>query len=316
MDVSVIISTWNNAGQLRLTLEALCACATPADATWELVLVNNACTDDTNAVVEPFRRRLPLVYVDEPRSGVSHGRNAGLAASSGKLIVFTDDDVRVKPDWIACYWRAYLSRPAGFYFGGPIDSEFETAPPPRAPWLVLAPPSIRGLDWGSSERALSSREFFVGGNWACPIDALTATDGFDSKLGLNPSSDVVRVGEESELMNRLTESGWKGWYLPESRVTHFVPARKSRQAHVMDRRIAQLRQAALARLGPSPGAMRRARMRASATAAWLKWILFHALGGRGLWFEVQWRGYASALEIAAAESQNASPLDRKLRVED
>jgi glycosyltransferase involved in cell wall biosynthesis len=293
MDVSVVISTWNNSGRLHRTLEALAA--SEVGAAWELVLVNNACTDDTDAVAEAFRDRLPLVYVHEPRPGLSHGRNAALAAARGRLIVFTDDDVRVGRDWIERYWRAYEQKPEGFYFGGPIDSDYEAAPPPDAPWLALAPPSIRGLDWGPAERMLGKGEFFVAANWACPASALAAVGGFDPKLGLNPASGQVGVGEESDLMDRLREAGWKAWYLPGNRIGHFVPAGKCTQAHVLERRIAQIRQeAARARRDRAPRGIGRLRLRAWAAAAWCKWTIARALGGRGLWYYAQWRGYREA----------------------
>ena len=82
MDISVIISTHNQAARLRITLGSLAACTLAAGVTWELVLVNNACTDDTDAVAAGHANRLPLKLVHEPRKGLSWGRNAGLAVAS------------------------------------------------------------------------------------------------------------------------------------------------------------------------------------------------------------------------------------------
>ena len=65
----------------------------------ELLVIDNGSTDDTKQVVEGFRR--PGRTSTESRPGLSSARNAGVAASTGDLIVFTDDDVVVDPGWSA-----------------------------------------------------------------------------------------------------------------------------------------------------------------------------------------------------------------------
>ena len=84
--VSVVLCTWNNAKRLAITLDAISKCA--FDMKWELVVVNNNCSDETDQVVEACREKLPIVYVHETRQGLSRARNAGLSAASGELVVF------------------------------------------------------------------------------------------------------------------------------------------------------------------------------------------------------------------------------------
>ncbi|MGH7265869.1 MAG: glycosyltransferase family 2 protein [Candidatus Rokuibacteriota bacterium] len=226
-DVSIIICTWNNCRRLAVTLDALARCATPSDPAWDLVLVDNNCRDETPAVARAFRDRLPLVYVEERRQGLSRARNAGLRAAAGRLIVFADDDITPATGWLTIYWTAYLERPRGFYFGGPLVPEFESAPPePALGRLAHAP--VTGLDWGSHPRVLEPHERFLGANWACPADALRRVGGFDVELGLDASLGRRRVGEEWDLMERLRAAGIRPWYLPDARVAHFVPERKCR----------------------------------------------------------------------------------------
>src|SRR5262245_10975292 len=122
MDVSVIVCTWNNARRLAITLGALRECHIPRDMQWELVLVDNGSTDDTAVVVRQFTDVLPLVRLEERRPGLSHAKNAALRSSSGRLLIFTDDDVTPCRDWIKTYWAAHRDRQSGYYFGGPIES--------------------------------------------------------------------------------------------------------------------------------------------------------------------------------------------------
>ena len=235
MVISVILCTWNNCQRLRITLDAISRFAIPNVLGWEVVLVNNNCTDDTDVVAQEFAARLPLVYVHEPKQGLSRARNAGLAVAAGQLIIFTDDDVKPYPQWIAAYWDAWRARPNGFYFGGPIESEFESCSPDPA-LLPFAPYSVSGLDWGDEARELTAQECFVSANWACPAEALRAAGGFDERLGLDPSSGRVKVGEEYDLMQRLQLAGLRPWYLPQARIRHFVPAQKCRLRHIAARR--------------------------------------------------------------------------------
>ncbi len=231
MQVSVIISTWNNCERLRRTLETFVSLQVQACIHWELVLVNNNCTDQTDTVVEAFAERLPLVYVHEPKPGVSHGRNAGLAQASGRLVLFTDDDVRPAPNWIDAHWNAFEAQPSGYFFGGPVQSEYEGEPPTPALHRI-APPSVVGLDLGEAAGLQTHPAPFVSANWSCEASVLREVGTFNPKLGLNPSSTNVGVGEESELMHRLNDHGLRPWYLPEARLRHMVPADKcTREQH-------------------------------------------------------------------------------------
>jgi glycosyltransferase involved in cell wall biosynthesis len=231
MDVSVILCTWNNSRRLALTLDAIARCTIPPSLAWEVVLVNNNCTDDTPSVARRLRDRLPLVYVEEPRQGLSRARNAGRRAATGRLIIFTDDDITPCADWIGVYWAAYRERPRGFCFGGRLIPEYETAPP-EPELLRLASFPIAGLDWGASPRVLEPTDPMLGANWACPTDALRQVGDFDARLGLDASLGKRRVGEEWDLMERLRAHGVLPWYLPDAAVRHFVPDHKCRLAYL------------------------------------------------------------------------------------
>jgi glycosyltransferase involved in cell wall biosynthesis len=202
------------------------------------VVVNNNCSDNTDDVVKEFYQRLPIRYVHERIQGLSQARNAGLKAASGKLIVFTDDDVKPDTEWIASYWNAFQKRHAGYYFGGPVQSEFEGNKPDNE-LLAYAPPSVKGLDFGTKERKLEIGEKFVSANWACPLYGLNTAGGFDTRFGLDPTLGKARIGEETDLMKRLQKAGYSPWYLPDALIVHFVGRQKSTFKHIASRYQAQ-----------------------------------------------------------------------------
>jgi GT2 family glycosyltransferase len=251
VDVSVIICSWNRSRRLALTLAAIAEGQAGSAPEWELVLVNNNCTDDTDAAAEAFRERLPLVYVHEPLQGLSRARMAGLAAAKGELIVFTDDDVNPWPGWLDAYWAAYREQGEGFFFGGPIQCEYESGPPAAA-LLPVAPPSVAGLTYGDAARPLARWEYFFGPNWACARKPIMLAGGFDLSKGLNPSLGRVCVGEENDLMDRLRGLGMDGWYVPGAGLRHFVPAAKCTLRHIVARAEATGRYRAQS-YAPEPG---------------------------------------------------------------
>ncbi len=279
IDLSVIICTWNNSARLRKTLEALCACTIPPGIAWELIVVLNKCTDDSERVVQAMNGRLPMVVIQEPRQGLSKARNAGLAAARGDLVIFTDDDVTPEPDWIAVYWNSYQESPEGRFWGGPIESQFEGKTPP-AELLVLATPSVRGLHWGREARPLGPQEYFISANWACPTHWLRQLGGFDENLGLNPEAKRDRVGEETELMNTLRARGLVPFYLPEAKIRHFVPSDKCSLKRIGDRAEAY---EAYRAMGESPSDTPRffgvpRWLYRVAAMAWIRWASAKLLG--------------------------------------
>jgi glycosyltransferase involved in cell wall biosynthesis len=239
MDISVVLCTYNNAERLRVTLQSFCRLNEPEKIDWELVTVNNNSTDNTETVIRSFDDRLPIRYVYEPEQGLSRARNAGLEIAEGELIVFTDDDVKPNPNWLTAYWEAYRERPEGYYFGGPIESEYEGEPPDED-LLRAAPPSVAGLDYGSVAHELSSQDIFVGANWACASENLKQIGSFDEAKGLN-ATDNASLGEEIDMMSRLKNYGVQGWYVHRARLKHFVPASKATLDHIIYRNISGIK---------------------------------------------------------------------------
>ena len=78
MDVTVAICTWNRADLLDRTLAEMAALRVPAGLRWELVVVDNNCTDHTDAVAARYAGRLPLRLLHQPTPGKSHAANLAL----------------------------------------------------------------------------------------------------------------------------------------------------------------------------------------------------------------------------------------------
>jgi GT2 family glycosyltransferase len=283
MDLSILLATWNNARRLAITLDSICQCEIPGNLAWELIVVNNNCSDDTDLILNEYAARLPLKLIHEPTQGLSRARNAGLAVSTGQLIIFTDDDIRPHNEWIKIYWQAFQEKPEGYFFGGPVESEYEGAPP-DSELLQMAPWSVKGLDLGNTMRPLQGDEQFIAANWACPAGAVKDLGGFDENLGLNATPGKVTTGEETVLMGRLKQQGMIGLYLPAARIKHWVPVHKCSMQHI----VARLEAAAYHRARSNPVPYSRLEiagypvvMILRGIKLYLKWLVRRATGRKG-----------------------------------
>lgn len=114
--VSVIVPSYNDAAMLRRCLDALAAQTRPAD---EVIVVDNASTDDTPAVARDAGARL----VHQPLRGIFPATAAGFDAARGDLLGRLDADSVPPPDWVASVVAAFeqdetldvLSGPGRFY---------------------------------------------------------------------------------------------------------------------------------------------------------------------------------------------------------
>jgi glycosyltransferase involved in cell wall biosynthesis len=219
--VSVVICTWNRSRLLRLTLEQMTRLKVNAGTTWELIVVNNNCSDDTDLVLEEFRDRLPLVRLTESKPGKSHAANLAVLKAGGDYIIWTDDDVLVDPEWLNAYLRAFTTWPDATIFAGAIDPWFEGSPPE---WLRRVFPKVANayaaLDHGPVGFDLTQNTYPYGANMALKRSA-HLQEPYDTRIGPRPNSGIR--GEEMIMARRLLAAGATGRWVPEARVQHFIP---------------------------------------------------------------------------------------------
>jgi glycosyltransferase involved in cell wall biosynthesis len=209
VQASIIITTRNRADHLRGTLESMAAIDVPAEMPSELIVVDNGSTDATAQVVrECAIRQMPVRYFLDERIGQSNARNTGMAAASGAVIVFTDDDVRFPKSWLVDICRPILTGAADAVAGAVHLASHLTRP-----WMDL---------W--QRTVLASTERFkpetppelIGANMAFAAKVLKRVPGFDPELG----PGALGFGDDSLFSQQLVQAGYKVVYLPEVAVTH------------------------------------------------------------------------------------------------
>lgn len=91
--ISIIIPTFNRAGRLKEAIQSVIA---QTYANWELIVVDDGSTDNTEEVIRSVNDER-IIYVKQDNRGVSAARNAGIKRAGGRLIAFLDSDDRWEP---------------------------------------------------------------------------------------------------------------------------------------------------------------------------------------------------------------------------
>ena len=104
LTVSVLVCTRNHLASLQATIRSLAALRIPKSCEVELLVIDNGSSDGTAAWVRQAQLpNMPVRLVEELQAGQARARNRGLEAARGAIILFTDDDVRVPPNWLTAH---------------------------------------------------------------------------------------------------------------------------------------------------------------------------------------------------------------------
>ena len=228
-NVSVIICCYTEE-RYEDTLEAIASLegqTRPAD---ELILA----VDNNRPLFEQMREELAgrvKVVLNDTLKGLSATRNTGIAAATGDLIAFLDDDAAAEPEWLANL-VALFDDPKVAVAGGQATLFWVDGRPSWFPkeleWVVGG-----GFSWLPEECAEVRNPH---GHNMCFRRLVFDTVGiFDSSVGRVGNGG--QAGEEAELCIRLKRElpGAKVVYDPSSRILHKVPAGRASWGYLINR---------------------------------------------------------------------------------
>ena len=195
--ISVVVCSYNGAKTIRDCLEGLSRLEYPD---FEVLVVDDGSTDDTAAIAS----RYPFRLIRTGNQGLGAARNVGLAAATGEIVAYTDDDARPDPLWLVYLAHTFMTT-GHAAVGGP-----NLAPPgdgriaecvanaPGGPVHVL--------------RSDTEAEHVPGCNMAVRKDRLAAVGGFDPRFRV--------AGDDVDVCWRLQERGWSLGFSPAALVWH------------------------------------------------------------------------------------------------
>jgi glycosyltransferase involved in cell wall biosynthesis len=187
--VSVVVPTLGRVGLLANCLKVI---DRQSYKNYELIVVHDGRNiESVRELVNSHGGR----YVESPRSGVVPTYNAGLEASSGNVVAFTDDDAVPDPNWLLRLTASYVDGVGGV--GGTIVEVTSPTKPAFRPKGVVTVDHLGGANMSFSRDAISSTGYF---------DYNYAGDGFRF---------------ESDYCARVGRNGFKILFDPSAIVTHY-----------------------------------------------------------------------------------------------
>jgi len=195
LTITAIVCAYNEARPLPACIFSLLAQTRPPD---EIIVINNASTDDTGAVAREIARCAPSVrVVDEPAKGLVVARETARRAAHGSVLAYVDADCRVPLRWLERVEQQFSSSPSAVAITGPYRF-YDWDALGRAiigVYDVLVAPPTHVL----VHRVLGIGAILYGGNFAARADALARIGGFDKSIEFH--------GEDTNLGRRLAAIG-------------------------------------------------------------------------------------------------------------
>ena len=223
--LSVIICTYNRDKYIYNVLKSLAENTLPRDR-YEIVLVDNNCTDNTRGECDRFVKDFPDVvfrYFVETNQGLSHARNRGIKESAGDILVYVDDDALVNKEYLRTYADFFEQNPEIEAAGGPIIPQYETEEPAWMSHFTKA--LITGYKYlGDKEKEFPKNDYPGGGNAAYRACVFEKIGLFNVELGRK--GDSLVGAEEKDIFDKMTQLGMRFFYLPNAILYHLIPEKK------------------------------------------------------------------------------------------
>lgn len=186
--ISVVIPAYNEEKAIGACLGALCNQITSQK--FEVILVNNNCTDDTIKIAETFSDKLNLKIITEKTKGRGAARKAGFEKASGEIVFSTDSDTIVPPNWIEDFTNV-LRRKNTIAVSGNCRIA-DCSKRANTVFNLLQPVFMRGY------------RVFLGYYWLSGFSFAIYKDAYEKSGGFN---DLLTAQEDVDLSFRVKKIG-------------------------------------------------------------------------------------------------------------
>jgi glycosyltransferase involved in cell wall biosynthesis len=209
MKISVLICTFNRARPLDATLRQFFMQRFEQGYECEVIVVDNASTDETPRVVARYIKEHPGIvrYCREPRRGQCYARNTAIEAAGGEIVVFTDDDVLVDNEWLNEIRREFIRDPSLSLLGGRVLLAHER----------LQKVSLQPSDERQTFIYPNAGSFPMGANMAFRRDLFDRIGMFDVRLG---PGKFFAGSDDTDIFYRALKAGYRLLYAPNVLVYH------------------------------------------------------------------------------------------------
>lgn len=236
LGVSVIICCYNSSKRIIKTLEHLVKQQVEEQINWEIIIVDNACTDNTKEITQntwdKFQSLIPFLIVSQPIPGLSFAREKGIDSSKYEYLLFCDDDNWLSPKYINTVHNNMFTYPEIAVLGGKGIPKFEIDPPK---FIKENPGPYAVGDQAEKKGFISYTNTFYGASTTYRKSSILKLKelGFIYYLTGRKGNKLLS-GEDRELGYAITLLGEKSFYDPELTFIHFIEKRRVNLTYYMN----------------------------------------------------------------------------------
>lgn len=223
--VSVVICCYNSANVIKKTLIKIFNQRVPEEIPWEIIIVDNASTDDTSVIAQQIYDEssclTPFKIVSEATAGLSAARKKGFEAARYEYIIFCDDDNWLEKDFVRIVYETMINDEKIGVLGGQSKAEVDIAPPK---WFDEWKSSFAvGKQYETAGDITWTRGFVWGAAMVVRKSAWKKLDliGFKSYL-TDRKGKALSSGGDTEICYALRNEGYKIWYEPRLKFRHYI----------------------------------------------------------------------------------------------
>jgi GT2 family glycosyltransferase len=186
---SVIIATYDRKDLLERVLGTLATQTMPRDE-YEIVVVDDGSRDDARPVAAAFASRCEISAHRQENSGVAVARQRGVERARGRIVVFLDDDMLAKEDFVEQHVASHEGHDDRVVMG-------ELLPDARVEEMPLferffAYQLEKAADRFAKEGTFAGHDVYTG-NLSLPRDLFFAAGGFDPSFFIEDVELGVRL---------------------------------------------------------------------------------------------------------------------------
>lgn len=231
--ISVIICCYNSEKRIVATLKALSEQVVAAERKWEVILVDNCCTDNTVSIAslawQDFGKPAPLIVITEAKPGLTYARQAGIQVSEMSLLLFCDDDNWLSNNYID---KAAAIMDSDHYIGACGGRGIPILESAEPDWFTRFQEAYAvGPQDITSEHG---RQFSLYGA-GLVVRASVLTQIKVAGIGLHFTDRVgnsLSSSGDTELTNLICLLGYRNIYSEELRFSHFIPAERLNRVYL------------------------------------------------------------------------------------
>lgn len=225
--ISVVICCYNSSRVLPAAIQHLALQEVPPNIPWEIVIVDNASTDDTVALVAAEWAKytvsgvgFEIVY--QPKPGLNYAREMGLKTARFEYIIFCDDDNWLCNTYISTAFNLMEDNPAIGVMGGRGFAVSDTAIPA---WFEKVQSHYAVGRQAEFSGDITNRRFVWGAGMVLRKNVLTTVfeSGIKSYLS-DRKGGSLNSGGDSEISMWFLLWGYRLWYNENLVYKHFIPA--------------------------------------------------------------------------------------------